>query len=66
MSRGLYNKYIVTKADGSPIDPEAQYFVLRIDNDFDAFMAVLRWADEKGNNKLFEDLIDVIKDKYYN
>ena len=66
MSRGLYDKYTVTKTDGSTIDPEAQYFVLRIDNDFDAFMAVLRWADEKGNDKLFEDLIDKIKEKYYN
>lgn len=29
----LFNKYIVQKSDGSPVDPRAQYFVLRIDTD---------------------------------
>lgn len=29
----LYQKYIITKTDGSPVDPEAKYFVLRIDTD---------------------------------
>lgn len=29
----LYEKYVITKADGSPIDREAQYFVLRLDSD---------------------------------
>lgn len=24
-------KYIITKADGSPVDPSARYFVLRVD-----------------------------------
>ena len=33
MTQGLYDKYIVTKADGSSVDLEAQYFVLRIDTD---------------------------------
>lgn len=28
---GLKRKYIVTKADGSPMDPDAEYFVLRVD-----------------------------------
>ena len=31
--QGLYDKYIITKTDGSPVDPHAQYFVLRIDTD---------------------------------
>lgn len=31
MSDGLFNKYIVTKTDGSRVDPEAEYFVLRLD-----------------------------------
>lgn len=35
----LYNKYTVTHTDGSPTDPAAQYFVLRIDTDYAA-----RWA----------------------
>lgn len=31
--RGRYRKYRVTKADGSPTDPNADYFVLRLDED---------------------------------
>lgn len=31
--RGLYGKYNVSKADGSPRDPNARYFVLRYDKD---------------------------------
>jgi len=38
---GLHQKYIVTKADGTPVDPEAEYFVLRIDSEADADH---RWA----------------------
>ena len=30
---GLYGKFNISKADGSPIDPEADYFVLRLDGD---------------------------------
>ncbi len=29
----LYNKYIISKTDGSPIDPKAKYIVLRYDAD---------------------------------
>jgi hypothetical protein len=29
MSKGLYNRYVVSKADGSASDPAAIYFVLR-------------------------------------
>lgn len=29
---GLYQKYIISKVDGSPVDPSAVYFVLRLDN----------------------------------
>ena len=31
--KGLYQKYIIQKADGTPIDPNADYFVLRLDTD---------------------------------
>ena len=44
----LYNKYVVTKSDGSPVDPEAQYFVLRIDTDVAARHAVLQYASYIG------------------
>ncbi len=29
---GLHMRYIVTKANGDPVDPDAFYFVLRIDS----------------------------------
>lgn len=29
---GLHQRYVVTKADGEPIDPMATYFVLRLDH----------------------------------
>jgi hypothetical protein len=29
--QGLYDKFIISKADGSPIDPKAKYIVLRYD-----------------------------------
>jgi len=31
--RGLYGKYRIEKSDGSPVDPEAVYFTLRLDTD---------------------------------
>ena len=31
--QGLYGKFIISKADGSPIDPKAKYIVLRYDAD---------------------------------
>ena len=31
--KGLYNKYTITKTDGTPIDSNADYFVLRLDTD---------------------------------
>ena len=31
MEKGLIKKYIISKADGTPVDPKAKYFVLRYD-----------------------------------
>ena len=31
--KGLYNKYIITKTNGTPTDSNADYFVLRLDTD---------------------------------
>lgn len=36
---GLYNRYIVSKSDGTPVDPRAIYFVLRLDE----------YGDDKGH-----------------
>lgn len=31
--KGLYGKYKIEKTDGSPVDPKAIYFTLRLDTD---------------------------------
>lgn len=43
--QGLFEKYVVSKADGSEVDPEAMYFVLRLDTDPAARAAVMTYAD---------------------
>ena len=55
--QGLYGKFHVEKADGTPLDEGADYFVLRLDNDDEAVQAVLWWA-LRNNSKLFDDLSD--------
>ena len=37
---GLYGKYKIEKADGSPVDPKAVYFTLRLDTDRHARAAI--------------------------
>lgn len=32
---GLHGRYKITKVDGTPVDPEAIYFILRIDGEGD-------------------------------
>ena len=44
MGDKLYDKYVVTKRDGSLIDSEAQYFVLRLDTDGCARAAAIFYA----------------------
>ena len=41
---GLYGKYHLSKADGSPVDPGADYFVLRLDSDPVARRAALQYS----------------------
>jgi len=41
----LYGKYLIDKADGTPTDPHAAYFVLRLDTDPAARAAALAYAD---------------------
>ena len=41
---GLYDKYHVERKDGTPCDPEAQYFVLRVDEDPHALKALKCYA----------------------
>ena len=44
--KGLYSKYKIEKHDGTPIDDQAEYFVLRLDTDRAARVAVLTYAIE--------------------
>lgn len=61
--KGLYGKYNITKADGTECDPDADYFVLRLDKDKHAREAVLAYADsvEVENPILARDIRDKVK-----
>ena len=58
--RGLYEKYVITRRDGVPLHPEAEYFVLRIDNDSAARVALRVYAKQikLDNEELAKDLED--------
>ena len=43
--KGLYRKYKIEKSDGSPIDENAAYFILRYDKDIFAMIALKAYAD---------------------
>ena len=63
--KGLYHKYNVTKADGSPVDPDAYYLVLRLDaGEYrDACRAGARSfakAVEAHNPQLAADILDTL------
>lgn len=55
---GYEKKYIVSKVSGKPIDPKADYFVLRLDADPHARIALQAYADsvKTVNTKLACDL----------
>ncbi len=40
--KGLYGKYRIEKVDGTPVDPRAVYFTMRLDTDRHARVAI--WA----------------------
>jgi hypothetical protein len=42
--KGIYGKYIIQKADGTPVDPHAVYFTLRLDTDEWARRAMKEYA----------------------
>ena len=49
--KGLFKKYVITKADGSPVSLDAQYFVLRLDTDVHAREAMRTYVESiKGEN----------------
>lgn len=53
---GLFGKYIISKADGTPIDPTADYFVLRLDTDEAARAALEIYIHATDNSELAKDL----------
>lgn len=63
---GLYDKYRIEKADGSPVDPDGVYFVLRLDGDSDyasaSRLALATYSCSIGttNRKLADDLFNLV------
>lgn len=62
MPAGLFNKYKIEKTDGSPTDPDAQCFVLRIDTDDAAQHALYEYADASNDKVLRMDLLHWLTD----
>ena len=63
--QGLYGKFIISKADGSPIDPKAKYIVLRYDadsKDFWSSSAAIRKYAELIFTTNLEFATDLIKE----
>jgi hypothetical protein len=60
----IRDKYIIQKANGNPIDPEARYFVLRYDADPHARRALMAYAISirRENRELSDDLFDELTD----
>ena len=56
--KGLRNKYVVTKADGSDVGPDANYFVMRVDTDKHAVYAMQAYAHsvKHDNPKLSKEI----------
>jgi hypothetical protein len=59
--RGFYKKYIISKADGSPVDPKAVYMVLRLDTDKAARAAAIEYAMVTVNHKLKCDIENLVR-----
>lgn len=55
---GLYGKYTIQKSDGSPMDPNADYFVLRLDIDPIARLAALEYSYQTDDETLAHQISD--------
>ena len=60
---GYDKKYIVTKRNGHLIDPEATYFVLRLDKDPHALEAMETYIDSvfEDNPQLAKELSELVE-----
>ena len=56
VKKGFYGKYIIKKADGSPIDAHACYFILRLDTDQAARSAMREYARHCDSEDLAVDI----------
>lgn len=61
---GYHQKYIISKANGNPVDPEAEYFLLRFDKDPHALKALYIYAKSVQivNRQLHDDLMKKIEE----
>ncbi len=61
--KGLYGKYRIEKADGSPVDPKAIYFTLRLDTDPHARAAIRAYMEScrEENPELARDLEKMLR-----
>lgn len=61
--KGLYPKYKIVKTDGTPMDPNAKYFTVRIDTDRHARAAVRAYIEScrDENPELAMDLEEVLE-----
>lgn len=57
MEKGLFGKYKIEKANGTPLDENARYFVLRYDKDPAALIALKAYMENTTNRALKMDLI---------
>ncbi len=68
MKKGLQNKYIISRADGLPIEKENEYFILKVNGIGDPIhieackKAVLKYADEIESH--IPELAKELREKY--
>ncbi|MCE5185042.1 MAG: hypothetical protein LLF76_02830 [Planctomycetaceae bacterium] len=64
---GLRHKYIIQKVDGSRIDPNADYFVLRLDTDPHARKAFRAYAEsvQADNQQFAGDILHHLEQHYF-
>lgn len=68
--KGLHNRYLISRTDGTPINPKNVYFILKLEGEGDPIhmeacrKAVLKYADEIKEHlpELSKDLFDRYSD----
>jgi len=63
---GYKRKYVIQKTDGSQVDPKADYFVLRLDADPHARVALMHYARSvrSDNEELYQDIMMRLSELY--